>query len=337
MPPFRRLLAISCLAILLAFAVAINATIGWRPFIGPSARPLTGRVFEVTSARLERGRYLVEAVSGCLACHSDLDLEAAGLPPLAGREGSGRVLAAEGMPWLVAPNITPDRQTGAGGWSDDALARAIREGVGHDGRALFPLMPYERYRVMSDEDLASIVTYMRSLNGIPHQLPRTQVPFPLSRLINSAPRPIVTPVPAPDRSTAAKRGEYIVALSACADCHTPADSRGQRIAGLEFAGGFPLQDVNGRAASANLTSSPSGIPYYNEELFVEVMRTGRVKARELRSLMPWAYYRRMTDEDLKSVFAFLQELKPIKHSVDNSLPPTKCRLCGYEHGAGERN
>ena len=104
-----------------------------------------------------------------------------------------------------------------------------------------------------------------------------------------------------------------------------------------FAGGFPLQDAAGARVSANITPDPSGIPYYDEALFVEVMRTGRVKARELHSIMPWAYYRHMTDEDLKAVFAFLRTLKPVKHSVDNSRPPTKCKLCGYEHGGGERN
>ena len=337
MARWRKSVGISLIVVLLLLAVAITATVGWRPFIGPAARPVTDRAFERTPARLARGRYLVEGVNGCLGCHSDLDLNGAGLPPLAGRQGSGRVWAAEGTPWLVAPNITPDRDTGAGGWSDDVLARAIREGVGHDGRALFPIMPYERYRSMSDEDLASVIAYIRSLKPIRNHLPRSEPPFPLNRLINSAPQPITAPVAAPDLSTAAKRGEYLVTMGACADCHTPMDPQGQRIAGLEFAGGLPLQDANGARVSANITPAASGIPYYDEDLFLEVMRTGRVKARELHSVMPWAYYRNMTDEDLKSAFAFLLTLTPVKHSVDNSLPPTKCRLCGYEHGDGERN
>ena len=69
----------------------------------------------------------------------------------------------KGFPGLVfAPNITPDPETGAGNWTDDQLARAIREGVGHDGRALFPFMPYQDFRFYSDEDLASIIVYLRS-------------------------------------------------------------------------------------------------------------------------------------------------------------------------------
>ena len=71
----------------------------------------------------------------------------------------------------MAPNLTPDPETGAGSWTDDQLARAMREGVGHDGRALFPIMPYQHYRNMSDEDLASVVVYLRSLPPVHNQLP----------------------------------------------------------------------------------------------------------------------------------------------------------------------
>jgi cytochrome c553 len=332
-----RILGIVLILILALAAVGISATVGWRPILGPAARSLTARTFERTPARLARGKYLVESVNGCFGCHSEVDVKSPGLPVLAGREGCGHAWSAEGLPWLVAPNLTPDAETGAGSWSDDALARAIREGIGHDGRTLFPIMPYERYREMSDEDLASVIVYLRSIKPLRNPLPPSAPPFPLSRLINGVPRPITAPVPDPDLSTPAKRGGYLVTLAACADCHTPMNDRGQRLEGLEFAGGFPLQSALGPKNSANLTPDPSGIPYYDEGLFVEVMRTGRVKARELHGIMPWVYYRGMTDEDLKSIFAWLRTLPPVKHSVDNTEPPTKCKRCGYEHGSGNRN
>jgi cytochrome c553 len=337
MKRWLKITAIAGVALLLLLAVAISATVGWRPILGASARPLTDRSFERTPARLARGKYLVEGVNGCLGCHSEIDAKTPALPPIAGREGAGRAWTEEGMPWLVAPNITPDPETGAGGWSDDALARAIREGIGHDGRALFPVMPYERYRIMSDEDLASVVVYIRSLRPVRNALPMSAPPFPVSRLINGVPQPILQPVPAPDLSTPAKRGEYLTTMGACADCHSPKDAHGKKIPGLDFAGGFPLQNPQGKKTSANLTPDPSGIPYYDEALFVEVMRSGKVKARELHSVMPWGYYRHMTDEDLKSIFAYLKTLPPVKHSVDNTQAPTKCKRCGYDHGAGERN
>jgi len=152
---WQRGLGITALVLLILIAIAITFTIGWRPIIGPKTRSLGDRRFEATSARLERGKYLVDAVNGCLGCHTDADWTKPGAPPMEGRLGSGHIWADQQMPWLVASNITPDKETGAGNWSDDTLARAIREGIGHDGRTLFPLMPYPNYRQMSDEDLAS--------------------------------------------------------------------------------------------------------------------------------------------------------------------------------------
>jgi hypothetical protein len=111
----------------------------------------------------------------------------------------------EGLPGrVVSPNITPDPETGAGTWTDEQLARAIREGISHDGRALFPLMPYEDYSHLSDEDLASVVVYLRSLRPVRHVIPKTEIIFPVKYLIRSAPQPITRPVPTPDVSTPEK-------------------------------------------------------------------------------------------------------------------------------------
>ena len=319
--------------------VGISATIGWRPIIGPAARPLTDRRFEPTPARLERGEYLVRSVAGCLFCHSEIDTSVEGLPVKAGMSGSGRTLVAENIPWLTAPNLTSDSETGAATWTDDMIARAVREGIGHDGRTLFPFMPYQNYRHMADEDLAAVVTYIRSLPPVRRTNPATAVPFPVSRLINSTPQPIEGAVPAPDLTTPELRGKYLTTLGSCADCHTPRDDKGQPLAGLDFAGGNILEFAGARPprAAANLTPAPNGIPYYTEELFVETIRTGRVRDRQISDVMPWGHYRRMTDDDLKAIFAFLKTLKPVDHYVDNSLPPTPCAKCNIVHGGGERN
>jgi mono/diheme cytochrome c family protein len=318
-------------------AVAVPMAIGVRPIIGPRSRALTERCFEATPARLERGRYLATSVAGCFSCHGEPDWRAPGFPVKAGTEGGGRVWDREGLPYVTAPNITPDRETGAGTWTDDMLARAIREGIGHDGRTLFPMMPYTQYRSMSDEDVASIVVYLRSLPALKRALPPTKVPFPVNRFINMVPQPVTAHVPTPDRSNAVAYGDYLTRVGACRDCHTPTDAQHQPIAALEFSGGFILEGPYGHVASRNLTTAPSGIPYYNADLFVEVMRTGMVRARKVHDAMPWRAFGQQTDDDLRAMFAFLQTVPPVAHRVDNSLPATRCPVCGGTHGAGDQN
>jgi len=91
-------------------------------------------------------------------------------------------------------------------------------------------------------------------------------------------------------------------------------------------------------SSANLTPDPSGISYYDDEaMFISTMRTGHVGARKLSSIMPWQVFRNMTDEDLRSIFAFLKTLKPVSHNVDNTEAPTFCGRCKTRHGLGELN
>jgi mono/diheme cytochrome c family protein len=125
-------------------------------------------------------------------------------------------------------------------------------------------------------------------------------------------------------------------MGSCSDCHTPIEN-GQPIAGLEFAGGFVFSLPTGVVASSNITPDPSGISYYDEKLFIRALREGKVGARQLNAAMPWYFYSGMTDQDLKSIFAYLQTVKPIKHRVDNAVPPTYCKRCKQRHGLGESN
>lgn len=333
---WQKFAGITIVLILAILALAITFTIGWRPIIGAKKRGLTSRKFESTPQRLARGEYLVNGVLGCFGCHSDADWSKPGAPPMVGREGAGHIWADQGLPWLVAPNITSDKETGAGAWSDDTLARAIREGIGHDGRALFPMMPYQNYRAMADEDLASVIAYLRTAPAVRNLLPTTKIPFPLSRLIQAAPETVTSTVPTPDQSTPVARGAYLVRMASCAECHTPQEN-GQPMPGMDFAGGFILYEPNGPVASANITPAPSGIGYYNEATFVRALREGKVGARPLHASMPWYFYGKMSDDDLKSIFAYLHTLKPVRHQIDNAEPPNYCRLCKQHHGMGATN
>ena len=331
-------IGIALLVIVLLAVGAISLTIGWRPFIGPKARPLTGRKFEPSPARQARGQYLVENLGDCFGCHGEHDWKKHDAPLIPGTAGAGYAeFAMAGLPGrVVPPNITPDPETGAGNWTDDQLARAIREGIGHDGRALFPFMPYPDFRIMSDEDLASVIVYIRSIPPVHKALPTTEIIFPVKYLMRSVPQPVTEPVPEPDRSNPTTYGKYLVAVAGCTDCHTP-QSKGQNIPGMDFAGGFILEGPWGRVASANITPDPSGISYYDEALFVQTIRTGYVKARELNQIMPWWHFRNLTDDDLRAMFAYLCTLKPVKHRVDNTEPATFCKVCRQTHGGGNQN
>jgi mono/diheme cytochrome c family protein len=260
------------------------------------------------------------------------------MPPVADRLGGGTIFGeGSDLPGrLVASNLTPDKETGAGNWTDDMLARAIREGIGHDGRTLFPLMPYMNYREMPDEDLASVIVYLRSLAPVKNALPKTEIIFPVKYFMRSAPQPVTGPVSEPNTSDAVKRGAFLTRMASCADCHTPQD-RGQPKPGFEFAGGLLFKTPEATVMAANITPDASGISYYDETLFLDAIRTGKVKARSLSPVMPWYFYRGMTDEDLKAIFAYLRTLKPVKHTVDNSESLAACKLCGMTHGGGEKN
>jgi mono/diheme cytochrome c family protein len=326
------------LFVVVLLAIGITYTIGWRPIIGPKARPTTARVFERTPQRLERGRYLANAATTCMDCHSPRDWTRHGAPLLGDKVGIGQILPLAGFPGrVVAPNLTPDPDTGAGHWSDDEMARAIREGIGHDGKGLFPVMPYESYRYMSDEDVASVVVYLRSLPPVRNVLPPMKVNFPVNRMVLSAPQPVTAPVASPNPADRVAYGKYLVTIADCAGCHSPTDEHGNLLPGLALAGGNVFAGPWGSVASANITPGPSGIGYYDEALFIEALRTGYVKARALNQIMPYGIFGKMTDDDLKAIYAYLRTVAPSQHIVDNSEPPTYCKYCRQKHGGGDRN
>jgi hypothetical protein len=325
------------LIVLVALAViAISATIGWRPFLGPKTRPLTDRKFEATPERLKRGTYLAEHVAACTDCHTPFETSASSSENMQHKKASGQIFPIPGFPGrLVAPNITPDSETGVGKWTDDELARAIREGVDREGHTLFPMMPYSHYRHMSDEDLASVVVYLRALPAVRNPLPATAVDFPVKYLVRSAPEPVTNEVQA-DTATPVSRGQYLVEIASCAECHTPT-KRGQPVRGMDFAGGQVFDEPSGKVASVNITPDPTGIGLYTEETFIKALKTGYVGTRQLNPLMPWQFYNGMTDEDLKAMYAYLKTVPAVTHRVDNSKPPTLCRKCGLIHGGGDSN
>lgn len=304
----------------------------------PAMRPVdAAKKFEATPERIERGKYIVTAQTNCLFCHSEHDWTTHGAPELPGMIGAGwDVPAAENkMPGKVfAPNITPDPVTGIGAVPDDAVARAIREGVGRDGHALF-MMPCRSFRALSDEEVASVVVYLRTLAPVIKQRQATEIIVPVRWMLKMLPKPLTAPVPEPDQGDPIKRGEHLAAVGACRDCHTPVDGHHQPLPGMDFAGGQEFRGPWGLTRSANITPDASGLAHYTEELFVRTMRTGNIGGRRLSPLMPWYVLRNLNDADLKALWAYLRTVKPVAHDVVREPVVVKDNPLVAEHPVAE--
>ena len=291
--------------------------------------------------RLERGRYLVEGVAHCFMCHGEQDYAHGSSLPLPGRKGVGKVLTGElyngtfSPEGLVCPNITPDKETGAGTWTDAQFERAIRHGIGHDGRELSDYMPYAFFRTMTDEDVASVIVYIRSIPSVRNPLPKRNLPYEVKVNLH----PEMEPKLAAGASEQVKRGWYLVRIAQCNDCHTPANEDGSAKTEMMFGGGIRNQGPWGDVVTPNITWDPSGISHYDDAMFIKTIRIGYASGgvRELNTFMPYRYFRNMTDDDLKAIFVYLQTVPPVRHHVDSSEPPTYCPLCRQSHGFGDKN
>jgi mono/diheme cytochrome c family protein len=315
--------------ILVGIVLLAGAGLGWLIVRAPDRRPASAEKVEATPERLARGKYLVVNVADCVGCHSDFHADRFALPIKKGTEGQGGFPFDKklGVPGLVqAQNITQDRETGLGAWTDGEIIRAVREGVDRNGKALFPMMPYPYFRSMSDEDVRSVVAYLRTLPPIHHAVAPRKLDFPVNLLIKFAPKPVVAPVSAPDPGDSLAYGKYLVTVAGCQECHTAHDDKGQLVAGREYAGGWVMPGPWGRVVSANITPDPDTyIGKATREEFI-----GRFKAFEgmdgedapvatpgKNTVMPWARFSGMTREDLGAIYDYLKTLRPIPHKVDS--------------------
>ncbi len=305
-----------------------------------SARIPAGFTAKPTPQRLARGRYLVAAVAGCFDCHSPHEYVNKQWIARKGLTGAGQIFPPHMVPFppgsrVVAPNITPDRATGIGSWTDAEIARAIADGVDKGGRPLFSLMPYASYHALTTEDLKSIIVYLRTLPPVHRALPSTHIPFPVRVDLNPA-----TALPPPARAPAqVRRGWYLARMGGCVDCHTPILANGTRPASMVLAGGLHFQGPFGDVFSLNITPSSSGIGFMTEGMFVRTMQTGRVNGNgpHLNPIMPFQNFRHLRPGDLRDLYLYLQTVPKVRHEIDNTDPPTYCPLDGERHGLGDLN
>jgi hypothetical protein len=276
---------------------------------------------------IERGRYLATHVAVCMDCHSTRNWEYYSGPIVPGTLGRGgeRFDEESGLPGvMLSKNITPYNLDD---WSDGELFRGITGGLQKNGDALFPLMPYDAYRTMDEDDLLAIMAYIRTLEPIEYDVPKHQLNFPLSLIVNSIPRE--AELRRIDRSDALAYGEYTANLAGCTWCHSPLNASQQVDTERLLAGGheFAMREYVVRASNIS-SDKDTGIGSWTLEKFIAAFR--RYQSEEGRmipmaeggynTLMPWTMYADMSDEDLGAIFIYLQASEPMTNTVQKYAP-----------------
>ena len=282
---------------------------------------------------MERGRYLVQSVLVCVECHSEKD-KSRYASPIVGTPGAGGACfgSEAGLPGvLCGMNLTPDRATGLGDWTDAEILRAVREGVGRDGGIVFPMKPIRGYRHLSEADGRAMVAYLRSMEPVENAVPQSEVHLPPEVLAHLNPLPLEGPVAEPDVDDRIDYGRYLAQVAGCESCHTPVDARQQPIETLAYAGGREFQTRNGTVRSSNLTLHETGWGGRDADNFVGLFRSfADVEARAVpvgstgqMTVMPWLSYAGMSERDLRAVFAYLESLEPIDNPVVRWEPASR--------------
>jgi hypothetical protein len=321
------LLGVLAVLVLVVGGVAIFAMT-----VKPKSRPAPDIQVERTPERIERGRYLANNVLLCTHCHSEIEYTRYGTPVKEGKLGVGGDCFTKenaGFPGKVcAQNLTPDKETGIGAWTDGEIMRAVREGISRDGHALFPMMPYKMLRSLSDEDTMSLVAYLRTIPPVRKVREEGHVDFPVSLFIKFEPQPLDGPVQAPDRKDTLAYGKYL--SFACLECHSPVDDKMQRIEGKSFAGGREFKFGPLRVRSSNLTFDPTGQGSRTREEFIGMFAAWRgielpVLDPKDNTMMPWAAFSGMTDEDLSAIYDHLKSMPQVSNVVERRIPPEMVR------------
>lgn len=255
---------------------------------------------------LARGRYLVESIAGCGNCHTPKGPQG----DLPGLTLAGGQVFDEAPFRAVASNITPDPETGIGRWTDAQIARAIREGIRPDGRIIGPPMPIELYRGISDNDLAAMVAYLRSVPPVRNAVPASEYRMPLPPAYG----PPVAHVPDPPANDPVARGAYLAGpVGHCIECHTPMGEGGRRDWSRTGAGGQPFNGPWGTSVARNITPDRDhGIGAWTDAQIIRAVTEGvSADGRPLFPPMGYSYYARISAADRADLLAYLRSLRPI--------------------------
>jgi mono/diheme cytochrome c family protein len=280
--------------------------------------PYPDVVASTDSAVIERGRYIVRVAAPCASCHGD--------PAQRAAYASGAdVPLVGGYVFDIPPgqfytrNLTSDAETGLGKVSDKAIARALRFGVGHDGRALLPFMEMQG---LADDDLRAVVSYLRTQPAVRNPVPPHHYTL-LGKVIRATALskpvgPSATPLAQSPRGATIETGRYLAeSVALCWACHTERSQMTGALTGPRFGGttGFMESDDPTHSWSPpNITSDPETgrLGKMNEDQFVARFRQGRLISG---SPMPWQAFSRMNEEDLRAIYRYLKSVPAVKRDV----------------------
>lgn len=316
--------------IFIILLVAIGSVITYIKIALPNVGPAPDITVDITDEKVEHGKYLANHVMLCMDCHAVRDFSLFAGPPIpetlgAGGEEFNREMGLPGR--FIAPNLTP---AALGDWTDGEIFRAIVSGVSKDGSALFPIMPYPHYSTLDEEDIYSVIAYLRTLEPVQYDLPDREIDFPVNIIINTIPmKPELTTKPSKDNII--DYGRYVITAAACMDCHTLIE-KGEFV-GEPYAGGneFPLPDGS-VARSANLTPHESGIGSWTKEQFVARFKAyskengyeyQKVSPGQFQTYMPWPMYAEMKTEDLEAIYAYLRTIPPVENYIELFTPASR--------------
>lgn len=266
------------------------------------------------AALLARGAYLVNGPVACGNCHTPRAKDMSFVP---GMDFAGGFEFADPGFHTYSSNITPDKETGIGNWTDAQIIAAIREGKNPAGHIIWPPMPVPTYNNMSDTDAKAIVAYLRTVKPVHHAVPAPVYNIPQQAM------PPAKGLDAPPASEKVAYGGYIVtALSHCFECHVAMDAHGapdfSRGAG---AGGFEIKLAPSMGVrTPNITPDPeTGIGKWSDaEIKTAITKGIRPDGRHLAPPMPYGNFAQMTPQDLDAVVAFIRSIPPVKNAVERT-------------------
>jgi mono/diheme cytochrome c family protein len=250
---------------------------------------------------VKRGDYLVNTIMTCGNCHSPKGPPAA----IAGKDFSGGLTWDEPPFKVTAPNITSDKETGLGGWTDAEIITVLRTGKNRSGIQIAEVMPTSFYGIVTDSDMKAIVAYLRTLapvkNTVPAPIYKMQIPH---HAFPGSDKPYTEAM----MSDPVKKGFYLATIGHCMECHTPMGPRGREFADKLGAGGFEFEGPWGKSVSRNITSSKTkGLGAWTDAEIKTAVTQGKSKdGSPLKPPMGFPHYAKMTDADLGAVVAYLR-------------------------------